>query len=107
MPDFNKIPSVKELVDNGKKAAETYERNPTGSFVWIILVMCIGMSLYLGWQNHILQKQLNEMANTAFNQAMKNTEQKEVIEVQKTAIREGKAYIQDSIKPVNIKNLTE
>lgn len=108
MPDFNdfkdKIPSVKELVDNGKKAAETYERNPTGSFVWIILVLCVGLCLYLGWQNNKLQEQLNDMALTAFNQAMLNTVQRETIKVQKEAMRETKQTLQDSIDAVNVKN---
>lgn len=107
MQDFDlkdKIPTVKDLVDNGKKAAETYERNPTGSFVWIILVLCIGTSMFFGYMYFRAQDQLNEMAQTAFNQALKINTQNQLIDVQKTVIQETKAYVQDSIQPVNIKN---
>lgn len=100
----DKIPTVKDLVDNGKKAAETYERNPTGSFVWIILVLSVGTSIFFGVMYYNVQEQLNEMAQTAFNQAMKINNQETVIDVQKTAIQEAKEYVQDSIKPVNVKN---
>lgn len=101
----DKIPSVKDLVDNGKKAAETFERNPTGSFVWIILVLSIGTSVFFGAMYFKAQSQLNDMAQTAFNQAMKINTQKEVIDVQKTAIQEAKVYVQDSIQAVNVKEL--
>lgn len=105
MPDLrDKIPSVKELVDNGKKAAETYEKNPTGSFVWIILVLSIGMTITFGILYFKAQQQLNEMAQAAFDQAMKINTQDQVIDVQKTAIREAKEYIEDSIQAVNVKN---
>lgn len=106
MPDLrDKIPSVKDLVTNGKIAAEAYEKNTTGSFVWIILVLCIGLCLYLGWQLDKVQTQLNEMATTAFNQAIKNTAQQEIIKVQKEAIKETTTTLQDSIDAVNIRNL--
>lgn len=105
MPDFkDKIPSVRELVDNGKKAAETYERNPTGSFVWIILVLSIGTSIFFGAMYFRAQEKLNEMAETAFNQAMNIKKQETVIEVQKDAIQQATDYVQDSVEAVNVRN---
>lgn len=98
MPDFDKIPSVEQLVDNGKKAAETYERNPTGSFVWIILVISFAMTITFGLLWYKAQKQLNDMAQAAFNQAMQNNIQKEVNQVQKNTIQETKQELEAKIK---------
>ena len=100
----NKIPTVKELVDNGEKAAETFERRPTGSFVYIILVLSIGMSAYFAYTANQAQKQLNDMAKAAFDQAIQSKVQQKVIKVQSEVIDSAKIYIQDSIRPVNVKN---
>jgi len=100
----SKIPTVKELVDNGEKAAETFEKRPTGSFVYIILLLSIGMSIYFAYTANEAQKQLNKMAQDAFNLAIQSKAQQQVIEVQGNVIDSAKNYIQDSIKPVNVKN---
>lgn len=100
----NRIPSLKEVVDNGEKAAETFEKRPTGSFVYIILLLSIGMSIYFAYTANQAQKQLNKMAQDAFNQAIQSKEQQKVIDVQDQVIDKAKTYIQDSIQPVNVKN---
>lgn len=107
MPDFLKIPSGKDLVDNGEKAAKTYERNPTGSFVYIILVLCIGLCLYLGWQLDKLQTQLNEITVKTLEQAITSQIQEKTIQIQKEAMKETKTTLQDSIDVVNIRNLKQ
>lgn len=100
----NKIPTVKELVDGAEKASETFEKRPTGSFVYIILLLSIGMSVYFAYIANQAQKQLNEMAQKAFDMATQNKEQEKVIKVQGEAIDSAKTFIKDSIQPVNIKN---
>ena len=100
----NKIPTVKELVDGAEKASETFEKRPTGSFVYIILLLSIGMSIYFAYTANQAQKQLNEMAKVAFDQAIQSKVHQKVIEVQGEVIDSAKDYIQDSIKPVNVKN---
>ena len=106
MPDF-KIPTGKELVDNGEKAAKTYERNPTGSFVYIILLLCIGLCLYLGWQVNKLQNQLNEITVKTLQQAITNQIQEKTIEVYKGSTQETTATLKDSIDAVNIRNIKQ
>lgn len=100
----DKIPTLKDIVDNGKNAAETFEKRPTGSFVYIILFLSISTSIYFAYTAYQAQKKLNDMAQEAFRQAMENKVQRKVIQVQGEVIDSAKTYIQDSIQPVNIKN---
>ena len=55
-------------------------------------------------QRNDCQKENNYYARTAFDNAIKAKAQEQIIKVQDTVIAEAKAYIQDSIQPVNVKN---
>lgn len=97
----DKIPSLTDIVENGEKAAETIEKRPIGSTVYFVMIMAIGMAVYFGWQAHEAQEKLNKMAERAFSDAL---EKDKVIKAQAEAIDTATVYLQDSIRPVNVKN---
>lgn len=56
-------------------------------------------------QRNECQDENNYYARTAFDNAMKIRVQEKTIQTMDTAITEAKSYIEDSIQPVNIKNM--
>lgn len=93
-------PTLKEVTESAKKTADSFEKKPMATSYAITTFLLVCLIFYLGYQNNELQKQLNGMAQIAFQNAM----QKQVIEVQADAISKTKKYIQDSIKAVDVKN---
>lgn len=106
----DKIPTVSEIVENGEKVADKFEEKPTGSFVYIILVLLIVFSIYQHFDKKELRKQLNAsleenkyFARRSFEMATQNRMLHNTVKIQDTAIKETKSYLQDSVKVVKIK----
>ena len=103
----DKIPTVQEIVDSGEKVADKFEEKPTGSFVYIILVLLGAFTVYQHFDKKDVRKQLADCqekndyySRTSFNYAMENKILKNTVTVQDTAIKEAKSYLQDSVKVV-------
>ena len=86
-------PTVTETTDNAIKTADSFEKKPMATSFAIVVFMMALLIIYLGYQNNKLQTKLNDMATTAFNNAML---QKKTIEVQSEAIKVATEKLTDS-----------
>ena len=86
-------PTVTEATDNAIKTADSFEKKPMATSFAIVVFMMALLIIYLGYQNNKLQTKLNDMATTAFNNAML---QKKTIEDQSEAIKVSTTTFPDS-----------
>ena len=106
----DKIPTVSEIVESGEKVADKFEEKPTGSFVYILLVLLFLFTVYQHFDKKNLAKQLNECqkdnqyyARSSFDLLFENKSLKNTVKIQDTAIREANSYLKDSIRVYKLK----
>lgn len=106
----DKIPNLDEIVENGEKVADKFEEKPTGSFVYILLVLLIIFTIYQHFDKKEIRKQLDNCitenkyySHKSFEWVMQNKTLQNTVNVQATAIEEANNYLKDSVKVVKLK----